>query len=328
MRKYETEPNARTMTIKATVDAATPLGAEIKTFRLSAPGAFKNAAPGAHVDLFLPNGLNRQYSLCEYDPAGDWGTIGVKHETQGRGGSAWLHTHLKAGDGIEIGEVRNNFVLDEGAPGYLLIAGGIGVTPMVPMAAHLKELGKPFRFLYLARDEAAAGFQPVLQALDLGSALHTHRDDKDGMFDLQAELTALPADHQVYFCGPESLIAAILDFTKDWPRERVHFERFSGGDAAAILAAAPKDGFEVVLAQSGQTFHIPEDQSILDVLLDNGITPSFGCMDGVCGSCTTPVLEGEVDHRDLSAPAEQHDADHTMCICVSRAKGDKLVLDL
>lgn len=316
------------MTIPATVEAVTPLGTEIKTFRLSASGAFKDATPGAHVDLFLPNGLNRQYSLCDVDPAGNWGTIGVKHEAQGRGGSAWMHANLNEGDTIEIGEVRNNFALDESAPGYLLVAGGIGVTPMVPMARRLRELGKPFRFLYLARDEAAAGFRPVLAGMGLGDALHTHLDDRDGLFDLKGALSQLPVDHQVYFCGPEGLLSAVLALTDTWPSNRVHYERFSGGDAAAILAAAPKEGFEVELAQTGGTFHIPEDKSILDVLLENGITPPFGCMDGVCGSCTTSVLEGEADHRDLNQPADVHDADGTMCICVSRAKSPKLVLDL
>lgn len=316
------------MPTRATVEAVTPLGSEIKTFKLVAPGAFTAASAGAHVDLFLPNGLNRQYSLCDFDPAGNWGTIGVKHETQGRGGSDWLHKNLRPGSAIDIGDVRNNFALDETAAGYLLIAGGIGVTPMVPMARRLMALGKPFKFLYLARDAAAAGFTPLLESLGMGAALHVHLDDRDGMYDLQGTLDALPKDHQLYFCGPERLLEATLKLTENWMPNRVHYERFSGGDAAAILAKGTASEFDVELAKTGGTYHIPAHLTILEVLLDNGVTPPFGCMDGVCGSCICGVIEGEVEHRDLNQPGDQHDAEGTMAICVSRAKGSKLVLDL
>lgn len=316
------------MTTTATVVGITPLGDEIKSFRLSAPGAFKNATPGAHVDIHLGNGLVRSYSLCDFDPDGNWGVIGVKDEPNGGGGSHWLHTQLRVGQPLEIGEVRNNFALDETAAGYLLIAGGIGVTPMVPMARRVAALGKPMRFVYLARSLASAGFMPVLETLDLGPALTPHIKDRDGRFDLKASLDALPVDHQLYFCGPERLLDDVLAATKDWDPARVHFERFSAGEAAQALQAAPSAGFDVELARTGATFHVPEDTTILQVLLDNGLTPPFGCMDGVCGSCTCGVIEGEVEHRDLNQTAEEHDAEGSMCICVSRAKSQKLVLDL
>lgn len=313
------------MPTSATVTEIKQLGSEIKTFKLVAPGAFKSATPGAHIDLFLPNGLNRQYSLSDFDPGGDWGVIGVKNESAGRGGSAWLHTNLTEGAAIEIGEVRNNFELDENASGYLLIAGGIGVTPMVSMARRLTALGKPFRFLYLARSREAAGFLDILQGLGMGDALSVHFDDASGVYDLAGELKRLPDGQQVYFCGPEPMLAAVLDLTRDWPADRVRFERFSADPAAA---AQPAAGFIVELAQTGRTFEIPDDKSILDVLLENGLSPEYGCTAGVCGACTSTVIEGEVIHCDSTLTPEEHDKHHTMCICVSRAKGDKLVLDL
>ncbi len=312
-------------TLTATVTEVIPLGAEIKSFRLETSGNhFADATPGAHIDVFVPNGLNRQYSLWDWAEDGAWGAIGVKHEADGRGGSAWLHENLKPGATLEIGAVRNNFKLDEAADGHVLIAGGIGVTPLVPMARRLAALGKSMKLYYLARDAGAAGFTDILRGLGLGDALQCHLDDRDGMFDLKGVLAAMPPGAPVYFCGPEPLLQAVLAATKDWPSDRVHYERFS---ADPTLADAPAEGFEVVLAKSGKTFHVPDDQSILDVLLDNGLDPDFGCMDGVCGSCTTDVVEGEVDHRDATMTAEEHDDEGTMCICVSRAKGARLVLD-
>jgi len=312
--------------IQATVAEVLPLGPEIKSFKLSTDDfAFRSAAPGAHIDVYLPNGMIRQYSLWDWADDGSWCAIGVKGEEKGRGGSKWLHDNLKPNDQIEVGEIRNNFVLDESAPGYALFAGGIGVTPMVAMARRLKELGKPMQFFYLARNEAAAGFAPILEDLNLGASLHHHFDDRDGLLDIKGHLDGLDAGTQVYFCGPEGLLNAVLSHTENWPSDRVRFERFSG-DPTKLNA--PTDGFELVLQKSGQTFHIPEDETILDVLMENGLSPDFGCMDGVCGSCTLDVVEGEVDHRDATMTPEEHDADGTMCICVSRAKGSRLVIDL
>ena len=313
------------MPTPATVAEIQKLGSEIKTFKLVAPGAFKNATPGAHIDIFLPNGLTRQYSLCDFDPIGNWGVIGVKNEVSGRGGSAWLHANLEEGASVDIGDVRNNFDLDENAPGYLLIAGGIGVTPMVSMARRLTALGKSFRFVYLCRTKEAAGFLDILKEIVPSEALTVHFDDADGVYDLKGELGRLPAGQQVYFCGPEGMLSAVLDLTRDWPAQLVRFERFSADPAAA---SQPASGFTVELAQSGGSFEIPDDKSILDVLPDAGLSPEYGCTAGVCGACTCGVIEGEVDHRDSTQTADEHDAGGTMCICVSRAKGAKLVLDI
>lgn len=313
------------MPTPATVSEVQTLGSEIKTFKLVAPGAFKNATPGAHVDIFLPNGLTRQYSLSDYDPIGNWGVIGVKNEVTGRGGSAWVHANLSEGASVDIGDVRNNFDLDENAPGYLLIAGGIGVTPLVSMARRLTALGKPFRFIYLVRNKGAAGFLDTLQELIPSDSLTVHFDDADGIYDLQGELSRLPEGHQVYFCGPETMLSAVLDLTRDWPAERVRFERFT---ADPTVASLPGSGFIVELAKTGGAYEVPDDKSILDVLLEAGLSPDYGCTAGVCGACTCDVIEGEVEHRDSTQTAEEHDAGGTMCICVSRAKGPKLVLDL
>lgn len=312
--------------LTATVAEVQQLGPEIKSFRFEAPDTpFTNASAGAHVDVYVPNGLLRQYSLWDWADDGSSISVGVKGEPNGGGGSKWLHENLTVGSTIELGDIRNNFKLDEAAKSYLLIAGGIGVTPMVAMGRRALELGKNISFYYLARNAAAAGFTDILSGLGLDDDLHLHHDDKDGLLDIKGLLDSQSADTQVYFCGPEALLSAVLDHTKDWPPERVHFERFSG-DPTKLNA--PSEGFEVELRQTGETFHIPEDMSILDVLLEKGLNPEFGCMDGVCGSCTTTVIEGEVEHRDATMTAEEHDEEKSMCICVSRAKGDKLVLDL
>ncbi|MDA0997470.1 MAG: PDR/VanB family oxidoreductase [Proteobacteria bacterium] len=313
--------------ITATITAVTELGAEIKSFRFQAPAGqpLAGMAPGCHVDLFLPNGLNRQYSPWDWDPAGAWISVGVKRETSGRGGSAWLHDNLSEGGTIELGDIRNNFPLDEAAEASVLIAGGIGVTPMIAMARRLREKGRRFRFYYLARNAGAAGFTEVLAGLGLGDALTRHLDDRDGLFNIKGLIEGLSQSTQVYFCGPEPMLKAVLNATQDWDQGRVRFERFSGDP---IAATAPAAGFTVELARSGRSVFVPADKTILNALLEAGIAAEFGCTEGVCGSCEVGYIEGDIEHLDSTMPAEAHDAAQTLCICVSRAKGDKLILDL
>tara|TARA_R110000787_G_scaffold284745_1_gene398887 strand:- start:11454 stop:12398 length:945 start_codon:yes stop_codon:yes gene_type:complete len=310
---------------KAIVESVEQLGTEIKSFRLSAPGAFVSSTPGSHLDLFLPNGLIRQYSIWNWSDDGSWGEIGVKDEPNGRGGSSWLHENLKAGDTIEIGAVRNNFELNDTEDGQVLIAGGVGVTPIVSMARRLKQLGRFFKVFYLARTKEAAGFKNILEGLGLGDQLHCHVDQIDGVFDLNAVLASMNAEQRLYVCGPEPLLSAVLEKTNEWSTSRVLYERFG---AAPIEPNGTDGPFEVVLAKSDLSFMIPDGDSILDTLLDNGLDPEHGCADGACGACKTKVLDGTVDHRDSAFTPETHEADGTMCICVSRAIGNRLVLDL
>ena len=274
---------------KAIVESVEQLGTEIKSFRLSAPGAFVSSTPGSHLDLFLPNGLIRQYSIWNWSDDGSWGEIGVTED------------------------------------GQVLIAGGVGVTPIVSMARRLKQLGRFFKVFYLARTKEAAGFKNILEGLGLGDQLHCHVDQIDGVFDLNAVLASMNAEQRLYVCGPEPLLSAVLEKTNEWSTSRVLYERFG---AAPIEPNGTDGPFEVVLAKSDLSFMIPDGDSILDTLLDNGLDPEHGCADGACGACKTKVLDGTVDHRDSAFTPETHEADGTMCICVSRAIGNRLVLDL
>lgn len=310
----------------ATISGIRDLSSEVRSFTLSAPGQpFADAEPGAHVDVHLGNGLTRQYSLWDWGDDGTWASIAVKKETDGRGGSAWMHDHLHLNGTVDLGGVRNNFHLDEDFNGHVLIAGGIGVTPLIPMARRLTALGRDFNFYYLTRSRELAAFSSILEGIVPADALHEHRDADAGLFDLAAALNHAAPSGRVYVCGPEPLLQAVLGMTADWTPGRVCFERFT---ATLPASDGPSSGFEVILAKSDRAIHVAEDQSILDALLDQGIDVDYGCTEGICGACTTHVLEGDVVHRDGTKSATAHDADKTMCLCVSRAKGERLILDL
>ncbi|MGY1633579.1 PDR/VanB family oxidoreductase [Geodermatophilus sp. SYSU D01186] len=280
-------------------------------------------APGAHLDLELPNGLTRQYSLCgDPDDRSVW-RIGVLREPEGRGGSAYVHDELTEGVEIDVRGPRNNFPLVP-APRYVFIAGGIGITPILPMMAAAQAAGAEWELHYGGRSRRSMSFLESLEELT-GTHVTLHPQDEVGLIDLEAILGTAKPDTLVYCCGPEPLLQAVEKQCATWPQDALHVERFSPKEFGEPLL---QGAFEVELATSGMTLTVPPDKSILEVVEEAGVPVLSSCQEGTCGTCETPVLEGEVDHRDsLLTPAEQ-EANDTMFICVSRAACPKLVLEL
>ena len=279
--------------------------------------------PGAHVDLQLPGGLVRQYSLCS-DPADRtmW-QIGVLLEPAGRGGSAWVHDELLEGMDVDVRGPRNHFALVP-SPRYVFLAGGIGITPIMPMAAAAERAGAEWEFHYGGRSRTSMAFVETLEAAH-GPRVALHPQDEVGLIDLDRILgTPLP-DTLVYCCGPEPLLRAVEQRCAAWPAGALHVERFAPKDVGEpVLTGA----FEVELATSGLTLTVPPDRSILQVVEEAGIAVLSSCQEGTCGTCETGVLEGTVDHRDSLLTPEEQGANDTMFICVSRAACPKLVLEL
>lgn len=313
------------MPLTARLIAKTDLTADIADFRFAAiEGRFTGMDPGAHIDVILPGGLIRQYSLWDWDPQGSWLSVAVKREEQGRGGSMAMHA-LSEGAEIGIGGPRNHFALQSQDNHITLIGGGIGATPIVAMARHLARQGADLRVIYLTRSRADAAMHDAFAALDLGARYHLHCDDTDGRFDLTALMTSMPVDGDIYCCGPEPMLNAVLEAGVHLRGGSIHFERFA---AAATLDAAPKEGFDIQIASTGQRLPVAAEDSILDVLRGAGFPVEFGCSEGLCGACMVDVLDGEIDHRDGVLSPEEQESNAYMCICVSRAKSPVLTLDL
>jgi ferredoxin-NADP reductase len=272
--------------------------------------------PGAHVDLMLGPGLERQYSLCG-DPADrSVFQVAVLREPGSRGGSRFVHDELTDGAGLRVRGPRNHFAL-VGAPRYLFIAGGIGITPIVPMIAEADARGADWRLVYGGRTRASMAFRDELSAR-FADRVSLRPQDETGLLDLDGLLSAEAGDTAVYCCGPEPLLLAV-----EARRPGVHVERFTPKEVTGVDVT-----FEVELAQSGLTLTVPPGKSILEVVEDAGIPALSSCQEGTCGTCETPVLDGAVDHRDSILTDEEQAENDTMMICVSRARGAKLVLDL
>lgn len=279
------------------------------------------AEPGAHIGLFLPNGMERQYSLVLSDEAPRTYTIGVKKDANSRGGSRFVHENLRVGDRIYIAPPRNNFPLREAADFSILFAGGIGITPIFCMFRKLCALGKNVELHYASRSRDEAAFLGEL-AGDPRAKLHF--DDEIGAILPIAELVAkAAADAHLYCCGPAPMLSAFEQAAKDRPSSHVHVEYFTPKFEAAVSG-----GFVVELARSKQEFQILPGQSILETLRSAGIDVSYSCEQGICGSCETRVVSGEPDHRDSILSESERQANNTMMICCSGSKGGRLVLDL
>ena len=299
-------------------------------------GAAPSWEPGAHVDLHLPGGLIRQYSLCG-DPADRrrW-RVAVLREPAGRGGSAVVHDALGAGAELTVTGPRNNFPLAE-ADRYLFIAGGIGITPIRPMLAEASRRGRPWHLLYGGRRRASMAFLGELQAWP--EQVTVCPEDESGLLDLDALLGSPQPGTAVYCCGPEPLLRAAEDRCAAWPAGTLHVERFHpAGPVTAGPVTAPADAggtgdnadgpFEVELASSGRVVDVPAGTSILAALRGAGVEVLSSCEEGTCGTCETGVLAGLPDHRDCVLGPAERDAGDLMMICVSRARAPRLVLDL
>lgn len=278
--------------------------------------------PGAHIDVVLPDGLTRQYSLTGRMHNQETWRIGVLREPDSRGGSQWIHERAWPGARLHVRGPRNNFPL-RAAPRYLFIAGGIGITPIMSMVRHLGASGgPPFRLYYLTRSPAATAFRDELAALGGRVVLHHDDGDPSKAFDLWPVLERTTGAH-LYCCGPRPLLEAVRDMTGHWSTAKVHFESFL--DAAATRTPADRP-FSVRLARANRSVGVGANESILDALRRAGLTLASSCESGTCGTCRTGLLGGEADHRDLVlSDAERERA---IMICVSRARSDALELDL
>lgn len=279
--------------------------------------------PGAHIDILLPNGLIRQYSLTgDACRDGHW-RIGVLRETDGRGGSAWIHDNVDVGTKLRIRGPRNNFELST-ARRYLLIAGGVGITPLLAMAAALEAREAHWRMVYGGRSRSSMAFLDELGRY--GEKVQIIPEDEYGLLDLAAILDSPASDTLVYCCGPSGLIEAVESRCASWPSGSLRVERFSG--AEQVNGGAVDQPVEVELRSSGLTLQVRADQSILAAVEEAGIEALHSCREGTCGSCETKVLAGEVDHRDHVLSQEERETNDTMMICVSRGLSKRIVLDL
>ena len=278
--------------------------------------------PGAHIDLLLPDGLNRQYSLCG-DPADrcHW-RIGVLREPAGRGGSAHVHDRLHAGTPARVRGPRNHFPLAP-SPRYLFIAGGIGITPILPMIAAAEAAGADWELVYGGRTRGSMSYLDELARH--GDRITVRPQDEYGLLDLDGLLGTPRPDTLVYCCGPEPLLLAVEARCASWPKGSLHVERFT---AKPLTEPVRTGAFEVELRQSGLTLTVPPDRSVLDVVEEAGVSVLSSCSEGTCGTCETPVLAGEPDHRDSVLTDDEHAANDCMMLCVSRSRSACLVLDL
>jgi vanillate O-demethylase ferredoxin subunit len=263
----------------------------------------------------------RQYSLC--GPVGRQYRIAVKALPDGRGGSLEVHETLRVGEVVTVSAPRNNFELVPAAR-YDLVAAGIGITPMLSMAHHLQSEGRSFTLHVCAHDEASVPFGAELAALPFASAITVHTPGRG--FSLETAVGRWAGDSAVYVCGPVGFMDALGTEAArlEYPIDALHRESFT----AAVVDLATSRPFEVVLGRSGRTFQIPADRQLLDVLSEHDVDVPWSCSQGVCGTCITPVLEGEVEHRDAVLSPEVRASNCAMTICVSRAKGDRITLDL
>ncbi len=284
---------------------------------------------GSHIDLHLPNGLLRSYSLV--NAPGECGryVIAVNREASGKGGSRYLHDQIRVGQLLSISAPRDSFPLQETSAPSVLIAGGIGITPLWSMAQRLAQIGAPWTLYYSVRERECAAFVEPVEALAsrTGGRVHLNFDGgvSEKRWDLRAIVEAVPPDAHVYCCGPTPMLAAFEAACAQRDPALVHREYFA---APAAQQNAAVQAFSVTLVRSGKTLAVGPDMSILDAILEAGMDVSYSCASGVCGSCETNVLCGEIDHRDYVLSDAAREAGKTMMICCSRARSKELSLDL
>lgn len=295
---------------------------EIAEFRLADPegGLLDPFTPGAHVTVETPSGAMRRYSLVNPGAAPSHYVIAVKREPESRGGSASMHAALEVGDRIAVAPPENDFPLVD-APRYLLIAGGIGITPIYAMACELSRRGVPFRLIYCTRGPEATAY--LEEIAGLGPDVHIHHDggDPDAMYDFWDHL-ATPGPEHVYCCGPAPLMEEIRALSGHWPEGRIHFEDFKPVE----VVRADDVPFRVTLAGTGESFEVPADRTILETLRAAGVQTVSSCESGTCGTCKTRLVSGAADHRDMVLMDEERN--RFIMICISRSSGGDLVLDL
>jgi vanillate O-demethylase ferredoxin subunit len=302
----------------------------IDSFELvAADGAALPAfAAGSHIDVHVPGGLVRQYSLCNHPSETQRYQIAVLRDANSRGGSRAMHDSVQEGDSLQISPPRNHFALEQGAQRHLLLAGGIGVTPLLCMAEALLSDAGNFELHYATRSPERTAFADRIASCGLANHTHFHFDDgaPAQKLDLSAVLSQAQAGVHVYVCGPKGFMDAALNAARGlgWPEAQLHSEYFS----ADATIAADSESFEVQVASTGRVIVVPKDKTIVQALAAEGIELQTSCEQGVCGTCLTPVLSGIPDHKDLYLTPEEHAKNDQMLPCCSRAKSARLVLDI
>lgn len=298
----------------------------IAAFELSpVSGQLPSFQPGAHVDVHLPNGLVRQYSLTNGPGLTTVYRLGVKLEPDSRGGSRYMHESVRPGDTLQLSEPHNNFPLRRDAARAVLIAGGIGVTPLLSMAQTLERQQLGWELHYFAQSDGHIAFGEVLEPLSAGLVKHLGLSPEQTADELEKITQAYEAANHVYICGPGPMIEAARTIASGagWPEDAVHFEYFKNESDLDDASS-----FEVQLAQSGQTLVVGEGVSLLESLRDAGVAMPSSCEQGLCGTCMATVLEGELDHQDAYFNDSERAAGDKVLTCVSRAKSRRIVLDL
>lgn len=294
------------------VELVPPQGGELPPF-----------AAGAHIDLHLPNGVVRSYSLWNSPLERQRYVVGVLNDKNSRGGSRYVHEQLRVGATIQVGTPRNNFPLDMSAAHTVLVAGGIGVTPILCMFNELRRQGKSVEMLYCARNRAEAAF---VEQLAGDARVQFHFDQEaGGPPDLRGYLASKSSAAHFYCCGPTPMLNAFESLCEELGLRNMHIERFA---AAEPVVAMQSDAYECELAKSKKVVLVPAGKSLLDALLDAGVQVDHSCREGVCGSCETAVIDGPIEHRDGVLTKAERASGKTMMVCVSGCSGRKLVLDL
>ncbi|CAM3177983.1 PDR/VanB family oxidoreductase [Prescottella defluvii] len=308
---------------KLRVAARTQVAEDVISLTLVDPagGRLPTWTPGSHIDLVLPTGVTRQYSLCgdRWDPYAY--RVAVLRERQGRGGSEWLHANVREGGILGFSGPRNHFPLWP-AEQYLFIAGGIGITPMLPMIEHAERTGRPWRLLYGGRRRASMAFVDELE--QYVDRVHIAPQDEVGLLDLAGAIASVSAGTKVYSCGPAALLDALESACRQCPPHTLHTERFE----ALAQGSATNREFTARLERSGRDIHVAADTALLHSLNDAGIAIVSSCLQGTCGTCEVAVLEGTPDHRDSVLGQEDRRIGDCMMACVSRAYSDRITLDL
>lgn len=285
-------------------------------------------SPGSHIDVHLPNGITRQYSLCNDSAERHRYLIGVLKDAASRGGSRAMHESIREGDRLQISAPKNHFALAHQADSSLLLAGGIGITPILCMAERLARTGQAFELHYCARSRERMAFHDRIQGSVYSSQATVHFDDGDAnqRFRIGEVLAAQQAGTHLYVCGPKGFMDAVLSLAREtgWHQDQLHYEFFAG----EVVKSASDEGFDVQLASSGKVVRVGRDVTVAQALASAGVQVLTSCEQGVCGTCLTRVLEGQPDHRDMYLSPEEQAANDQFLPCCSRSKSARLVLDL
>jgi ferredoxin-NADP reductase len=299
---------------------------KVYTFRRPDESRLPPYQPGAHIDIHLPNGMTRQFSLLNPDPDPASYVVAIKLDPASRGGSRYIFEKLKVGDTLKISAPRNNFPLVADAEPVILFAGGIGITPIWCMAQQLAAQNRSWKLYYSCRSRADMAFLATLEKLGPQSVT-LHFDDEAGgkLLDLAAAIAAAPANAHFYCCGPNPMLKAFEAATAGRPRHNVHVEYFTPKEDAA---AAKLGGFWVELARSGEEYFIPEGRKVLEVLFEAGVDVDYSCELGICGECVTRVISGKPVHHDSVLSEEEQASNEKVMICCCGCESERLVLDM